>query len=817
MDVISAEQYGVVPVNANKQRYPRSSLTPPGLRRARWSLQPADRIRLTAFDCIPGFVTDGVTNKTVPWKWNWFQGCRLDIYPTPPQKSLIKLIKHEHIAKNEYQKTHLAIMDNPGNDLYLSAPQIEIDPRESVQMQARGGSVMSSAANEVKPEDQVKQNVGVIPPQQTTRDYVASMPRKVDTVSMQTHRDTPSSMSSDPNVHFEQKPNVAMLKQAMNTATPPTMNPSTSQQIMQQQDMHYDAQGLDSKGSIGMLPGPEPISKTRGTRKRNSGNSTRGGGGVRQRRTNSKTQDKDQPLVPGTSTGGMGPGPQGYHPQQQQQMQHGWQGQQTAGYQPGQMYQAPQPGAGQMGGSSMPQGSHTMGYGPLPTGHQAQPPTHPQPMTTQAHIQQSMQQQAMQSQSQQPLADQQQIHMQHASTHHASHPQHAQQSAAAASGGTGQGHTINPEARSKLAKLATDRMQRKDERGGSISGPSGAEAQAAATHQAPPTQTQPIDTTKMRIKQEIVDRQSHTPNTQTQMYQQQQQAQSQQQQQHFNIKQEYGANNMGQPLPQASSGGGFAQGQRTSATNIHQQQQQHYQSQAQQSQQQPNAPVSHSGPGMGQVGPQPRNQQGQVSSRSDLESSNYSAHMQTSQPQASHQMHLQQGHQTQAAHGAMPQQQQQQQQQRQMGPGAGRQQMTQSQQQQLAMMQQQRQAQAGFQGQQGNYGAGHYDMQGQQGMSGSDQMSHQQGGPQQASQQQIGGAYPQHPQMQQQQQQQYYQQQQMMGGYQGDHPANMQQAQQQRAQMAQQQQFRQGAYGNQGMMQQQQHNYQGNPNQGYQR
>ena len=44
-------------------------------------------------------------------------------------------------------------------------------------------------------------------------------------------------------------------------------------------------------------------------------------------------------------------------------------------------------------------------------------------------------------------------------------------------------------------------MQRKDERGGSISGPSGAEAQAAATHQAPPTQTQPIDTTKMRIKQ----------------------------------------------------------------------------------------------------------------------------------------------------------------------------------------------------------------------------------------------------------------------------------------------------------------------------
>ena len=45
-----------------------------------------------------------------------------------------------------------------------------------------------------------------------------------------------------------QKPNVAMLKQAMNTATPPTMNPSTSQQMMQQQDMHYDAQGLDSKG-----------------------------------------------------------------------------------------------------------------------------------------------------------------------------------------------------------------------------------------------------------------------------------------------------------------------------------------------------------------------------------------------------------------------------------------------------------------------------------------------------------------------------------------------------------------------------------------
>ncbi len=31
------------------------------------------------------------------------------------------------------------------------------------------------------------------------------------------------------------------------------------------------------------------------------------------------------------------------------------------------------------------------------------------------------------------------------------------------------------------------------------------------------------------------------------------------------------------------------------------------------------------------------------------------------------------------------------------------------------MQQQQRQAQAGFQGQQGNYGAGHYDMQGQQG------------------------------------------------------------------------------------------------------
>ena len=33
-------------------------------------------------------------------------------------------------------------------------------------------------------------------------------------------------------------------------------------------------------------------------------------------------------------------GPQGYHPQQQQQMQHGWQSQQTGGgYQPGQMYQ----------------------------------------------------------------------------------------------------------------------------------------------------------------------------------------------------------------------------------------------------------------------------------------------------------------------------------------------------------------------------------------------------------------------------------------------------------------------------------------------
>ena len=46
--------------------------------------------------------------------------------------------------------------------------------------------------------------------------------------------------------------------------------------------------------------------------------------------------------------------------------------------------------------------------------------------------------------------------------------------------------------------------------------------------------------------------------------------------------------------------------------------------------------------------------------------------MQTSQAQASHQMHLQQGHQTQAGHGAMPQQQQ-----RQMGPGVGRQQMTQ--------------------------------------------------------------------------------------------------------------------------------------------
>ena len=56
----------------------------------------------------------------------------------------------------------------------------------------------------------------------------------------------------------------------------------------------------------------------------------------------------------------------------------------------------------------------------------------------------------------------------------------------------------------------------------------------------------------------------------------------------------------------------------------------------------------------------------------------------------------------------------------------------------------------------------------------------------------------------------------MMGGYQGDHPANMQQAQQQRAQIAQQQQFRQGGYSNQGMVQQQ-HNYQGNPNQGYQR
>ena len=36
---------------------------------------------------------------------------------------------------------------------------------------------------------------------------------------------------------------------------------------------------------------------------------------------------------------------------------------------------------------------------------------------------------------------------------------------------------------------------------------------------------------------------------------------------------------MGQPLPQTSSGGGFAQGQgqRVSAGNIHQQQQQHYQ------------------------------------------------------------------------------------------------------------------------------------------------------------------------------------------------------------------------------------------------